>query len=112
MTPWRPEMESDMDNYRAAYLVAKAEADVAATERAAVVAEIRATIPRSEQFAAICRTPQDARNNAARGALFDAEWAMLAASFAGRPDLLDGLPEIMGNPSARAKVVADCLLVG
>lgn len=95
-----------------AYLIAKAEYDIAATLRADVVSAIRETVPRREQFDAIARTPEDARYAAARAALFNAEWAMLESSFAGRPDLLAGLPEIMAAPAVRARVVADCLLVG
>jgi hypothetical protein len=93
------------------YLIAKAEYDVAAALRADIVSTIRETVPRHEQFDAISRTPEDARYAAARAALFNAEWAMLESSFAGRPDLLAGLPDIMSSPAARARVVADCLLV-
>ena len=94
------------------YLIAKAECDVATALRADVISAIRETVPRREQFDAISRTPEDVRYAAARAALFNAEWAMLESSFAGRPDLLAGLPEIMSSPAARARVVADCLLVG
>lgn len=92
------------------YLAAKAEYDIAVALRAGIVATIRETVPRPEQFAAISRTAEDARYAAARAALFNAEWQMLESSFAGRPDLLAGLPEIMASPAARARVVADCLL--